>query len=36
MPIRELVSSDVHSLVLGEVALSYVLVRRRGRRGGGL
>jgi predicted metal-dependent hydrolase len=36
MPIRELVSSDVHSLVLGEVALSYVLVRRRGRRGVGL
>ena len=36
MPVRELVSRDVRSLALGEAELSYVLVRRRGRRGVGL
>jgi predicted metal-dependent hydrolase len=36
MPARELVSSDLHRLALGEAAVDYVLVRRRGRRGVGL
>ena len=36
MPTRELVSSDVHRLMLGGEQLEYVLVRRRGRRGVGL
>lgn len=36
MPARELVSSDRHRLALGERAVEYLLVRRRGRRGVGL
>jgi predicted metal-dependent hydrolase len=35
MPVRELVSRDLHRLALGAEALDYVLVRRRGRRGVG-
>jgi len=33
MPIRELVSRDLHRMTLGGSELQYVLVRRRGRRG---
>jgi predicted metal-dependent hydrolase len=36
MPVRERVSQDTRSLTLAEGELSYVLVRRRGRRGVGL
>lgn len=36
MPAREPVSRDLHRLALGERAVDYVLVRRRGRRGVGL
>lgn len=36
MPARDLVSRDLHRLALGERAVDYVLVRRRGRRGVGL
>ena len=36
MPVREQVSRDTRSLTLAEGELSYVLVRRRGRRGVGL
>ena len=36
MPVRELVSRDLRRLALGERAVDYVLVRRRGRRGVGL
>src|SRR3954470_8374659 len=36
MPTRELVSRDLHRMMLGESELQYVLVRRRGRRGVGL
>ena len=36
MPVRERVSQDTRSLSLAEGELSYVLVRRRGRRGVGL
>jgi predicted metal-dependent hydrolase len=36
MPTRELVSRDVHRMLLGGEELQYVLVRRRGRRGVGL
>ena len=36
MPSRELVSRDVHRMLLGGEELAYVLVRRRGRRGVGL
>jgi predicted metal-dependent hydrolase len=36
MPTRELVSRDLHRMMLGESDLQYVLVRRRGRRGVGL
>ncbi|HET7732055.1 MAG TPA: SprT family zinc-dependent metalloprotease [Usitatibacter sp.] len=36
MPARELVSRDLRRLALGERAVDYVLVRRRGRRGVGL
>ncbi len=36
MPARELVSRDLRRLALGESAIEYLLVRRRGRRGVGL
>ena len=36
MPTRDLVSADRHRLALGESAVEYLLVRRRGRRGVGL
>jgi predicted metal-dependent hydrolase len=36
MPTRDLVSRDVHRMMLGGGELHYVLVRRRGRRGVGL
>jgi predicted metal-dependent hydrolase len=36
MPSRELVSRDLHRMMLGEAETPYVLVRRRGRRGVGL
>ena len=36
MRARELVSRDVHRIALGEAAIEYVLLRRRGRRGVGL
>jgi predicted metal-dependent hydrolase len=36
MPPLELVSRDVHRILLGAEAIEYVLVRRRGRRGIGL
>src|SRR5438270_3502338 len=36
MATRELVSRDLHRMMLGESPLEYVLVRRRGRRGVGL
>src|SRR5438270_11859081 len=36
MATRELVSRDLHRMMLGESPLQYVLVRRRGRRGVGL
>jgi predicted metal-dependent hydrolase len=36
MPTRELVSRDRHRLALGDDAVEYLLVRRRGRRGVGL
>jgi predicted metal-dependent hydrolase len=36
MPTRELVSRDLHRVRLGDGAVEYVLVRRRGRRGVGL
>lgn len=36
MPTRDLVSRDMHRMMLGEEELPYVLVRRRGRRGVGL
>jgi predicted metal-dependent hydrolase len=36
MPTRELVSRDLHRMMLGGEELQYVLVRRRGRRGVGL
>jgi predicted metal-dependent hydrolase len=36
MPTRELVSRDLHRMLLGADELQYVLVRRRGRRGVGL
>jgi predicted metal-dependent hydrolase len=36
VPIRELVSRDLHRMMLGGSELQYVLVRRRGRRGVGL
>lgn len=36
MPARDLVSRDVRRLALGEGAVEYLLVRRRGRRGVGL
>ena len=36
MPVRELVSRDVHRLSLGGHGIDYVLERRRGRRGVGL
>ena len=36
MATRELVSRDVHRMLLGSAELHYVLVRRRGRRGVGL
>ena len=36
MPTRELVSKDLHRMMLGETAVEYVLARRRGRRGVGL
>ena len=36
MPVRELVSRDLHRLALAGEPLDYVLVRRRGRRGVGL
>ena len=32
----ELVSRDLHRIVLGEASIDYVLARRRGRRGIGL
>jgi predicted metal-dependent hydrolase len=36
MPTRDLASADRHRLALGESAVEYLLVRRRGRRGVGL
>ncbi|HZZ93999.1 MAG TPA: SprT family zinc-dependent metalloprotease [Usitatibacter sp.] len=36
MPTRELVSRDMHRMLLGRDDVQYVLVRRRGRRGVGL
>jgi predicted metal-dependent hydrolase len=36
MPSRELVSSDLHRVILGAGDVEYVLLRRRGRRGVGL
>lgn len=36
MPLRELISRDLHRVALGGEPVDYVLVRRRGRRGVGL